>query len=74
TPLARTSNHHEDFASARIPIADFRKTRRFPELPMKLLLPVLTQYEPSFGPNAFLEKLPETYKEAGEMVRSRMRR
>jgi predicted amidohydrolase len=72
TPLARTSNHHEDFASARIPIADFRKTRRFPELPMQLMLPVLSQYEPVFKPNAFLEKLPETYKESGELVRKRM--
>ena len=74
TTIANTDNHHEDFASARIPIADFRKTRRMPEFPMKLLLPVLTQYEPVFQPNAFLEQLPETYKESGELVRRRMQR
>lgn len=72
--IGKTSNHHEDFASARVPIADFRKTRRFPEFPMKLLLPVLSQYEPVFQPNAFLEQLPETYKEAGDLVRRRMQR
>lgn len=72
TPLARSSNHHEDIVSARVPIADFRKTRRFPEYPMALFLPVLQQYEPTFEPNAFLESLPNTYEEAGELVRRRM--
>ncbi len=71
-PLARSANHHEDIVSARVPIGDFRKTRRVPEFPMALLLPVLQQYEPVFQPNAFLEKLPATYKESGELVRKRM--
>ncbi|MBM4225300.1 MAG: hypothetical protein FJ167_11065, partial [Gammaproteobacteria bacterium] len=31
TVLAKTSNHHEDIITARIPIADFRKTRRVQE-------------------------------------------
>jgi predicted amidohydrolase len=70
--LARSANHHEDVVSARVPIGDFRKTRRMPEFPMALLLPVLQQYEPVFQPNAFLEKLPATYKESGELVRKRM--
>jgi predicted amidohydrolase len=72
TPLARSGNHHEDIVRARIPIADFRKTRRFPEVPMALLLPLFEQYQPRFKPNAFLEKLPETYQESGELVRKRM--
>jgi predicted amidohydrolase len=72
TVLARTPNHHEEIASARIPIADFRKGRRTPEFPMALLLPVFQQYEPLFKPGAFLEKLPETYKESGDLVRARM--
>jgi predicted amidohydrolase len=74
TTIGKTDNHHEDFASARIPIADFRKTRRVAELPMKLLLPVFSQYEPVFQPGAFLEQLPETYKESGDLVRRRMQR
>ena len=72
TVLARTANHHEDAISARVPIADFRKTRRMPEFPMALMLPVFQQYEPVFKPNAFLEKLPATYQESGELVRRRM--
>ena len=72
TVLAKTSNHHEDTASTRIPIADFRKTRRFPEVPIALLRPVLDQYEPLFQPNSFLNELPETYRDAGALVRKRM--
>jgi predicted amidohydrolase len=72
TVLAKTANHHEDATSARVPIADFRKTRRMPEFPMALMLPVFQQYEPVFKPNAFLEKLPATYQESGELVRRRM--
>jgi predicted amidohydrolase len=70
--LARSSNHHEDIVSARVPIADFRKTRRFPEVPMALFMPVFQQYQPTFDPNGFAEFLPETYKEAGDFVRRRM--
>jgi predicted amidohydrolase len=72
TRLASSSNHHEDIVSARIPIGDFRKTRRFPEFPMAVLLPVFQQYEPVFKPNAFLEYLPTDYKDSGAYVRRRM--
>ena len=72
TTVGMTTNHHEDTATARIPIADFRKTRRFPEIPAALFLPVLQRYEPLFRPNAFLESLPETYNESGALVRKRM--
>jgi predicted amidohydrolase len=70
--IGQTANHHEDIAGARIPIADFRRTRRFPEYPMALMLPVLMQYEPVFQPNAFLDYLPATYKDSGDYVRRRM--
>lgn len=73
TTLAATDNHHEDIITARVPMADFRKTRRMPEVPMALLLPVFQQYEPVFKPNAFAGKLPASYQEAGELVRSRMK-
>ena len=72
TVLAKTDNHHEDIITARIPIADFRKTRRVQELPMALMLPVFQQYQPTFQPNAFMDKLPATYQEAGEIVRKSM--
>ncbi|MFK7830321.1 MAG: nitrilase-related carbon-nitrogen hydrolase [Congregibacter sp.] len=70
--IGKTSNPHEDMASARVPIQEFRDTRRFREIPVALLLPVLMQYEPAFQPSAFLEELPETYQEAGEMLKKRM--
>lgn len=71
--IGKTSNPHEDIAFSRIPIADFRQTRRFREVPAALIIPVLQAYAPAFQPNAFLDELPETYKEAGQMVRDRMR-
>lgn len=74
TPLARSANHHEDIVSARVPIADFRKTRVPAEYPMALFLPVFEQYVPSVKPNAFLEELPNDYKEAGELVKRRAAR
>ena len=72
TVLAKTDNHHEEIITARIPIAEYRRSRRVQELPMAILLPVLQQYDPVFRPNAFLEKLPATYQESGELVRKRM--
>jgi predicted amidohydrolase len=70
--LASSANHHEDIVSTRIPIADFRRTRRMPEFPMAVLLPVFQQYDPVFEPNAFLEYLPTDYKDSGAYVRRRM--
>ncbi|MDJ0657773.1 MAG: nitrilase-related carbon-nitrogen hydrolase [Xanthomonadales bacterium] len=72
TVVGKTSNAHEDIANARIPIADFRETRRFREVPAALIAPVLAQYEPAFKPNAFLDQLPATYEEAGQIVREKM--
>lgn len=71
--MSKTSNAHEDMASARIAMQDFRDTRRFRDVPVALLLPVLQQYEPAFAPGAFLDGLPETYEEAGDMLRKRMK-
>jgi predicted amidohydrolase len=72
TVLGQTENHHEDMASARVPIAEFRRTRRLAEVPVALLLPVLQQYEPVFKPNAFLEYLPTDYQDGGAFLRRRM--
>jgi hypothetical protein len=72
TVLAKTGNHHEDTASIRLPIADSHKTRRMPELSIALFRPVLAQYGPLLQPNALLGKLPETCKEAGDLVRKRL--
>ena len=74
TALAKSANHHEDVVSARIPMADFRKTRSPVEYPMALFLPVLQQYEASVKPNAFLEQLPNDYQEAGALVKRRAAR
>lgn len=71
TVLARTTNHHEDVASSRLPIGDFRKGRRVADLPMAALLPVYQQYAAAYGPNAFLEYLPKDYRDAAAHARKR---
>ncbi|MGE0582765.1 MAG: nitrilase-related carbon-nitrogen hydrolase [Steroidobacteraceae bacterium] len=73
-PLAKSANHHEDVVSARVPIADFRRTRSPVEYPMALFLPVFQQYAPSVGPGGFLEQLPNDYQEAGALVKRRSAR
>ena len=73
-PLAKSANHHEDVVSARVPIADFRRTRSPVEYPMALFLPVFQQYAPSVGPGGFLEQLPNDYQEAGALVKRRAAR
>jgi hypothetical protein len=69
TVLAKTANHHEDTATARIPIADFRKTRRVRKLPIAVA-PVLDSHEPVFQPNAFSRRCPRLTKEAGAAAES----
>lgn len=69
--LAASANHHEDIVAARVPIADFRRTRAPAEYPMALFLPVFQQYEPSVKPNGFLEELPNDYGEAGALLKRR---
>lgn len=72
--LAASANHHEDIVSARVPIADFRRTRAPAEYPMALFLPVFQQYEPPVKPNGFLEELPNDYVEAGALMKRRAAR
>lgn len=72
TVLRETRNHHEEIASARIPIADFRRSHKVKELPMALLLPVYQAYTPGFKPNAFLEYLPTDYGDSARYTRERL--
>lgn len=70
--LAATRSHHQDIATATIPMAEYRRTRRPPEIPIEMYLPVLQQYQPKFKKNAFLEYLPEDYFDSGQFFYKRM--
>lgn len=70
--LAATVSHHEDIATATIPMAEYRRTRRPPEIPIEMYLPVLMQYQPKYKKNAFLEYLPEDYLDSGQFFYKRL--
>lgn len=70
--LAATRSHHEDIATATIPMAEYRRTRRTPEIPIEMYLPVLMQYQPKYKKNAFLEYLPNDYFDSGEFFYKRL--
>ena len=53
-------------------MANYRNTRRPPQIPIELVLPVFQKYKPKFKPNAFADYLPDTFMDAGEFVEKRM--
>jgi predicted amidohydrolase len=57
--ITRAKSAHEEFVKARIPIAQFRKTRSLPPwVPMEMLQPVYQGYTPRYGPNSQASYLP----------------
>ncbi|HNP66052.1 MAG TPA: hypothetical protein PKH39_19135 [Woeseiaceae bacterium] len=70
--VATTGSHHEDIATATVPMAEYRRIRRTPEIPIEMYLPVLMQYQPINKKNAFLEYLPNDYFDSGEFFYKRM--
>lgn len=63
---ARARSFNEEFVTTTIPIAEFRRTRAIPDVPIEMLLPVYTQYVPRNGPNAQATVVPRTSEEASK--------
>jgi predicted amidohydrolase len=57
---------HEEHITASIPIAQFRKGHRPPDIPMAMVMPVYEQYTPPNPPNLQADYLPETSEEAAQ--------
>jgi predicted amidohydrolase len=62
--VARAKSYNEELVSTVIPMADYRRTRVIPDVPMEMLLPVYTKYVPRNGPNSQAEYVPKTSEEA----------
>lgn len=62
--LAKAQTLNEEFVTATIPIADFRRTHRIPEIPMAMVAPVFNQYVPRYRPNLLAEHIPDDYVDA----------
>jgi len=57
---------HEEHITAAIPIGQFRKTHRIPDIPMAMLMPVYSKYTPPNPPNLQANHLPKTSEEAAQ--------
>ena len=57
---------HEEFITGSIPIAQYRKTHRPPDVPMEIIMPVFEQYTAGNPPNMMADYLPETSEEAAQ--------
>ena len=56
---------NEEFVTARIPIASFRRKRKIPPgVPMEMLQPVYTKHVPRHGPNLQASHIPNDYADA----------
>jgi predicted amidohydrolase len=64
--VARARSINEEFVSTVIPIAEFRRTRSIPDVPMEMLMPVYSKYVPRNGPNAQASYVPKTSEEASK--------
>jgi len=64
--VARARSYQEEFVSTVIPIAEFRRTRSIPDVPMEMLMPVYSKYVPRNGPNAQADHVPKNSEDAAQ--------
>ena len=62
--VAMANSVHEEFVTATIPISEFRKNFRIPDIPMALVMPVYQKYDPPFDPGLQQEYIPEDPQDA----------
>ncbi len=63
---ARARSINEEFVTTTIPIADFRRTRAIPDVPIEMLMPVYSRYVPRNGPNGQATVVPKNSEEASK--------
>jgi predicted amidohydrolase len=69
--LAQAKTANEEFVTATIPIAEFRKTHRIPEIPMALVLAAYQKYVPRYAPNLQANYIPSDFEDAGRYFESK---
>jgi predicted amidohydrolase len=62
--VAKAKSMVEEFVSGVIPIAEFRKTHRIPEVPMALVAPVFNKYVPRYSPGLQDDYIPKDYADS----------
>ena len=71
--IAEASSIHEECITTRIPIGSFRQRNRLPDIPMGMFKSAFERYVPRYGPNAFLEALPNDVYEGGAHFKDKAR-
>ncbi|MEM9183093.1 MAG: nitrilase-related carbon-nitrogen hydrolase [Pseudomonadota bacterium] len=69
--VAMAKSVHEEFIAASIPIGDFRKRHKLPDIPMALVMPVYEKYRPPLDPGLQLDHIPDTPQEAARYFNSK---
>ena len=69
--VAMAESIHEEFIRAALPMGNFRKTHRLPDVPMALVMPVYEKYRPPYDPGLQLDHIPDTLQESGEYFYSK---
>ena len=64
--LGKAQTPNEEFVTANIPIGEFRKTHRVPEVPMAMVLPVYNQYQPRYAPSLQTKYIPNDFADAAK--------
>lgn len=69
--VARARSFNEEFVTATIPIAEFRRTRSVPDVPMAMLAPVYERYQPRWSPNLQADYVPKDSADASKHFMSK---
>ncbi|MFO1427106.1 MAG: nitrilase-related carbon-nitrogen hydrolase [Steroidobacteraceae bacterium] len=70
-PAAKARSYNEEFVTATIPMAEFRRTRTLPPgVPMAMLLPVYEKYVPRYPPDQQAGYLPKDSADAAKHFES----
>lgn len=69
--VAMAKSVHEEFVTAALPMGDFRKRHRLPDVPMALVMPVYEKYRPPYDPGLQLDYIPNSPQDAARYFNSK---
>lgn len=69
--VAMAKSAQEEFITARLPMAEFRKSHRLPDIPMALVMPVYQKYRPPYDPGLQLDYIPDDPQDAARFFNAR---
>jgi predicted amidohydrolase len=71
--VSRARSANEEFITATIPMADFRRTRGAPDVPIEMIAPVYSRYTPRYGANLQADYIPKDGADASRYFASKKR-